>query len=198
MRLVTFQDQYVIDKIKFEEEEGRVPVYINNHFYFTKKEEPLILKFKDKMKDAIKIKKLATPIFCWVIKKDQELTDEFIDELYVRYIPKCRNIVVIELDVPDEGVFVSNYDVWSKIIFNLQINKTMSDEEFNLLFKRQKGATLQACIPFIHKRFIKSYKIIDNVFDRDYSDTESEVQRMIENREIELDDDGNIESLSDE
>lgn len=196
MRLVTFQDKYVLDKIKFEEENGRVPVFINNKFYFNKKQEPFILKFKERMKKELKLPRLATPIFCWVIKKNDELTDELIDELYLRYIPKCRVITLIELDVPNDGVFISNYDIWTKIMFNLQINKDVV-KDFDKLFEKQKGATLQAAIPFIHKKFIKSYKILDNVLERDYSKTEEEIQSMIDNKEIQLDGDGNIESFID-
>lgn len=197
MRLITFQDKYVIDKIEYEEENGRLPIYINNNFYFNKKQEAFILKFKERMKKELKLPKLATPIFCWVVKKNEEITDELINELYLRYIPKCGRLTMIELEVPNDGVFISNYEIWSRLMFNLQINKGLKDDDFEELFAKQKGAVIQAVIPFIHKRFITSYKIMDDILARDYSQTEQELQTMINNNEVELDEYGNIESFTD-
>ena len=45
LRLITFQDRYVLEKIKFEEENERPPMYLAKELYFEEKEMYIINKF---------------------------------------------------------------------------------------------------------------------------------------------------------
>lgn len=180
MRLVTFQDKYVLDYLELAEAEGYPTVYECKEINFLQKEEYLYNKVIDKMKEQLNIPqdRQVIPVWCWVVPKDQHLTDDYIDTLYNRYTPKCDRLTVLELDVPKEFIFITNFDLWYELKFRVRFKETVTDEDIEGLFKKQKGATIQACIPFIDKKFIKSQKIIDDPMARDYSQTEDEVARL--------------------
>jgi hypothetical protein len=192
VRLITFQDKFVVDKIQFEKENCRPPIYINKINNFQDRERYLLNKFINVMKQTLGIpeNKTILPIWCWVVKRNATILDDDYNELYDRSIPSCRNMVALDLEVPDDGVFISNFDVWREIFCNAKFERNISDKDFNQLFEKQKGATLQACIPLIHESFIKKVKKF--TVDRDYSQTEEEIQKLLKNNEIELNDKGDI------
>ena len=199
MRLLTFQDKFVISKVEYEEEEQRTPVYLNNQLYFQEREMELINKFINRMKDEInfpKDKKMI-PIWCWVTVKSMVISKEVIERHYERFTPSAKNMILLDLEVPNDGCFVTNFDVWKEILFNIKFNKPVSDSLFEQLFEKRKGAILQACIPFIHKSFIKDVRYFYRSKDYDYSKTEEEIQEMIKNNELILDKNGNIWSIED-
>lgn len=200
MRLITFQDIFVIKKIQFEQAEKRPPVYFNREIIFQQREMTAVNKLIDMMKTSLNLPmdRQIVPIWCWVVPKSKEVDDDYLNELYDRFIPHCKRLTMYELEVPNDGVMVTNFDVWDEIFFNLKFGIDVSDELFNKLFEKQKGARLQACIPFIHKDFITKIKYFNRGKDGDYKDTENEIQKMIDNGEISLDKDGNIWSISEE
>lgn len=197
MRLVTFQDRFILEKINWEEKKGKIPLFLCNKVNFLDREVPMVIKFIDKMKEALKINKERDmiPIWCWVVPKNQELTDEYLLELYSRYIPNCKNIYMYELEVPNEHVFITNFEVWEDILFKLKFRMEVSDELFNRLFQKQKGAIIQASIPFIHKDYIKNMQEINRI-ENNYEKTEREVSELISQGSIKLDEDGYIESIT--
>ena len=180
MRLVTFQDKYVTDYLEQAEVEGYPTIYECKEINFLQKEENLYNKVINKMKEQLKIsmERQVIPVWCWVVPKDQELNDEYIDILYNRYTPKCDTLTVLELDVPKEFIFITNFDLWYDLKFKIRFNEQVTDKDIEGLFIKQKGATIQACIPFIDKQFIKSCKIIDDPMRNDYSQTEDEVAQL--------------------
>lgn len=181
MRLLTFQDKLVAEKLHLLKEEGKKPIYQQNKIFYQKREEVLYRKFIDMMKEHLQIdpNRSVIPIWCWVIPKKQELTDEYINSLISRFTPKCDRLTYIELEVPDNLVFVTNFDVWYDILFQCTFyRREPTDEEMQNLLKKVKGATLQACIPFIFAEFIKSYKDYNNFNARDYSLTDQEIKSL--------------------
>lgn len=198
MRLVTFQDIFVIKKIIYEQQENNSPVFFNREINFQEREMYVFNKFVDKMKQKLQLPmdRPMLPIWCWVVRKNQELDNDFINELYDRSIPHCKQLTLYELEVPDDGVFISNFDVWKEISFNMKFSIPVDNNMFNRLFEKQKGATLQACIPFIHKQFITGIKYFNRAIDGNYKETEEEISKLIEQGEIKLDKNGNIWSIT--
>lgn len=175
MRLITFQDKYVLNSLENKN------IYECNKIFFESKYNDLYNKFTNRMKESLGIdmNRRVIPIWCWVIQKDLELNIDIINELYDREIPKCNNLVMLELDVPKEFLFISNYDLWSDYLFRIVFENKLefSYEEIDKLFEKVKGAKLQASIPFITKEFIKSSKIFNNYIDRDYTQTDEWIAR---------------------
>lgn len=194
MRLVTFQDKYVLDKLEFEQEEGRPPAFFNTKLYFQDREMNIVNKLINEMKTQLKIpmERRMIPIWCWVVPKNMELLKPDIEELYNRHIPSCKEMIFLDLIVPDDGIFITNYDIWYDILLDMKFSRHISEEGFQKLFEKKKGATLQACIPFIHKSFIKNVTYFDRYIDREYFKTEKELKDMIDNDLITLDNNGNI------
>lgn len=180
MRLFTFQDKYVLDLLEYKEKNGLRPIYECTDIFFQHREQDLYNKFINKMKIALKIPydRVVIPIWCWVVPKDQELTDEYIDELYTRYVPKCNNMVGIELNVPKEFVFLSNFQVWQDLLFRVTFKQEITDSMIDKLFEKQKGAILQAAIPILDKQFIINTKIYNDHTKKDYSETDAEVAEL--------------------
>lgn len=185
MRLITIQDKYVLEELYKKNK----PIYECQVVAFKKREELLYNKMKIKMiKDlGIQSGRNFVPIWCWVVPKSQEITGDYIDELYDRMAPKCDRIVYFELDVPKELIVISNFERWSDLLFNTAFGKEVTDEDFNKLFEKQKGAILQACIPFIARDHILSYKDYNDFGKRDYSVTESMISDAISKGAIQLD-----------
>ena len=196
MRLITFQDRYVLEKIKFEEENERPPMYLAKELYFEEKEMYIINKFINRMKESInfpKDKKLI-PIWCWKTVKSDNIDDK-IKMYFERFRPKAKELVLLDLEVPNDGVFISNFNIWRNILCDLKFDRFVSDEKFEKLFEKQKGAILQGCIPFIYKDFVNGVRYLNRYIDKDYSRTDEEIRRMMDNNELVLDANGNIWSL---
>ena len=199
MRLITFQDKYVLAKIEFEKENNRSPVFLNKRINFQEREMYIVNKFIERMKEKInypKDKKLI-PIWCWMIVKSTTINKEVIERHYERFTPSAKNMVLLDLEVPKDGCFVTNFGVWKEILFNLKFNRPVPDSLFEKLFQKQKGAIVQVCIPFIHESFIKDKRYFYRSIDYDYKQTEEEIQEMIKNGELILDSKGNIWSIDD-
>lgn len=196
MRLITFQDRYVLEKIKFEEENERPPMYLAKELYFEEKEMYIINKFINRMKEVInfpKDKKLI-PIWCWKTVKSDNIDDK-IKMYFERFRPKAKELVLLDLEVPNDGVFISNFNIWRNILCDLKFDRFVSDEKFEKLFEKQKGSILQGCIPFIYKDFVNGVRYLNRYIDKDYSRTDEEIRRMMDNNELVLDANGNIWSL---
>lgn len=181
MRLLTFQDKFVLDTIEYKKELGKFPIYECEKVNFTHKEEKLYNKFIHRMKEKLDIpmERIVLPIWAWVVPKNQEIDDEYLTELYDRMIPKCDHLVAIELDVPKELVFISNFNEWYELKFKCIFNKDDAEEiDIDSLFKKQKGAVLQAALPFIDEAFIVNYKDYNSYVDKDYSKTDSEIKEL--------------------
>lgn len=180
MRLVTFQDMYVIDRINYKRAKGEKPIYVNNQIRFTNKEEGLYNLFVNRMKKELQIpqEKRVIPVWAWVVPKSKELTKEFLDELYCRMIPKCSNMVTMELDVPKQFLFISNFTKWFDLLFKCKFEKdfNITDKDLDTLFVKEQGAILQAAMPFIADDFITNVYYENKYKDADYSKTEREVQ----------------------
>ena len=54
LRLITFQDKYVLAKIEYEKENNRSPVYLNKKIIFQEREMEMLNKFIERMKEHIK------------------------------------------------------------------------------------------------------------------------------------------------
>lgn len=181
-RLVTFQDKYILDLFEIQKRSNKKQIYIQENNYFRNIECNLLQKFITEMKTKLGIPedRFMLPIWCWVVPKSQELTDEYILELYSRSVPKCGRIVLLELEVPKNFVLLSNYSVWEDLLFSCNItrNPDVKDEEFNKLFEKRKGSILQASLPFLSKDFIIKVKDYNNYLDRDYSNTDNEIKEL--------------------
>lgn len=181
MRLLTFQDKLVAESLISLKEQGKKAIYQQDKIFYQKREEVLYKKFIEMMKEQLNIDRdrKVIPIWCWVIPKKQELTEDYIDSLISRFTPKCDRLTYLELEVPDTIVFVTNFDVWYDLLFKCTFyNVEPSDEDIKNLIKKVKGATLQASIPFIYAEFIKSYKDYNDFGSRDYSLTDMEVKKL--------------------
>ena len=122
--------------------------------------------------------KMISPVWCWGVRKTEELTDEFLNELYNRFTPKCDRMVCIELDVPKDYIFITNFEVWYDLLFKCKFNQQINTEDFNKLFEKQKNVITQICIPFIHNDFIVSVKDYEDYLNHDYSQTDSEIELL--------------------
>ena len=199
MRLITFQDRYVLSKIQYEKENNRSPIYTSNELRCQSREIDTYKKFIEVFRERIKFPKdkLLIPIWCWVIVKKTKINKEVIFRHYERFRPKAENIVLLDLEVPNDGVFITSFSAWLNILFNIKFNKKVTDEMFNELFEKKPGSIIQACIPFIHESFIKEVRYLNSYKERDYSRTEKEIQELIESGECILDKNGNIWSIGD-
>lgn len=179
MRVITFQDKYVLDFLKVNESDN--PIYECKQIFFQKKQEKLFNLIANKLKDScgIESERQVIPIWGWVVKKDLKITDDLLNELYNRAIPKCNRMVVLELEIPKEFVLLSNFEIWNdELLFNTVFydDYEITIEEFNKLFEKQKGAVLQACFPFIAYDFVKSIRDYNDWVNRDYSQTDEWVR----------------------
>ena len=175
MRVITFQDKYVLDFLKVNEKDN--PIYECNKVFFQKRQEKLFNMIANKLKETcgIEAERHVIPIWGWVVKKDLKITDDLLNELYNRAIPKCDRMVVLELEVPKEFVLLSNFEIWNdELLFNTIFydDYDITEEEFNKLFEKQKGAILQVCFPFIAYAFVKSIRDYNDWVNRDYSQTD--------------------------
>lgn len=195
MRLLTLQDKIVIEQLY----EDNMDLYECQHIEFKKREELLYNKMKIKMIKDLGIPGTRTfvPIWCWVVPKDKEINTEYIDELYNRMAPNCDRIVAIELEIPKEFIIISNFDHWKELLFNVTFGIDVSEADFQKLFEKQKGATLQATIPFISKDHIVKYIDFNDFKSKPYEATESMINDMVKKGSIKLDPTGQfIESDS--
>ncbi len=183
MRLLTFQDKIVIDTIEQKEEDGNLGIFESDKKNWNNKEDELYDLYIKRMKDSLDIPedRDVVPIWAWVVPKSQEIDDEYLLELYERMIPKANSLVAIEMEVPKEFIFVSNFDEWYNLKFECAFNKEfdIEDSDLDILFKKQKNAILQTSLPFITRDFITDYIDYNNYVDRDYSKTEDEVKMQI-------------------
>lgn len=186
MRLLTFQDKYVLEELVLKQNK---PMYECKVVAFKNREEALYNKVRDRMIEVLDIPKdrYFVPIWCWVIPKNQEITPEYLDEIYDRHVPSCDRIVSFELDVPKELLMISNYEHWQDLLFKTAFGQTVSDDDFDLLFARKPGAILQVCIPFIHKNHITTYKDYNDFNGRDYSNTDALMHKEIADGLVDLD-----------
>ena len=195
MRILTFQDKYVLEtlilnKTKKIYEYNDTPQYDEKHI-------DLFKRIKDKMVDTLGLdtNRYFNPIWGWVISKNTELTDEYLEEIFNRHIVSCDRLVALELDVPKEFLLISNYSVWDDLLFKAKFNQQISDDDFNRLFKKEHGAILQVSMPFISVDFVKSYKDYNDFMSKDYSDTDRLVKEELSKGKLKLDNTGNyIES----
>lgn len=180
MRLITFQDKIVIDTIEEKEKQGLTPLYFCNKIFFIEKEERIYNEVIRSMKSKLGIhdNQMAIPIWCWTIPKNVEITDELLDELYNRAVPKCDRLIALELEVPKEFVFITNFDVWYDLKFKCRFNEEITQEDIDKLYEKKKGARTQACIPFIDKKFIINSKDYEDYLHKDYTQTDEEIKSL--------------------
>ena len=180
MRLVTFQDKYVLDVINHKEELGNLPIYFATKPLYNPKEDKIYKLFISKMREALSLspEQMKLPIWCWTLPKDTELTDEYLNTLYIRSVPKCNRLSAIELQIPKEFVFISNFELWEELRFKSLFKQPIEDNEIDKLFEKRKGAITQASIPFLSKDFIVSIKDYEDYINRDYSQTNEEIAQL--------------------
>ena len=182
MRLLTFQDKFVLDRIEVLERDNKKPIYVCNENRIRNEYENLYNKYIARMKSSLGIdsSRRVIPIWCWVIPKKLELTKEVLNDLINRETIKCNRLVALELEVPNEFCFISNFTVWNDLKFKCIFeNNDIKDEELDELFIKQKGAILQVTLPFISKDFIKKVLMDENNYiERDYSKTDTEIKEL--------------------
>ena len=192
MRILTFQDKIVINAIRDKEIDKLMPVYECKNIFFSKREEDLFNMMITYMRNKLNIPKdrIFMPIWGWVVPKDIVIDKEYIDTLFNRYIPKCHDLLAMELEVPNDLVVISNYSVWESLLFKLLFEeKPINIDDFEKLFVKQKGAILQASIPFIHRNHIVNMTTFEN-YTNDFSQTDKEIKELIRDNKINVDETG--------
>ena len=119
---------------------------------------------------SLPIKIFSSPVF--------ESRIELLDELYNRAVPKCDRLIALELEVPKEFVFITNFDVWYDLKFKCRFNEEITQEDIDKLYEKKKGARTQACIPFIDKKFIINSKDYEDYLHKDYTQTDEEIKSL--------------------
>lgn len=189
IRLITFQDVIVTTTLE------SYSAYESQKEYIGFTEKMLFDKFKARMKAALKIdpNRNIYPIWCWIPKKDEKFEDDETIRNYMELsTPKGDNIEVLELSVPKEFVFVSNFDLWNEYRFKVRFETggVITDAQINKLFEKQKGARLQAAIPIITKDHIIKRKLLYDPMKFDYSETEATILNRQQSGEIIIDSNG--------
>ena len=205
MRLMTFQDRTILSIINYNKESGNYAMYAPDKDYndTNEKEIQLMKMLTEKIKSYMHIdqRRHLIPVWCWVMRRQDDIDDmDYINDMFIRHIPRAKKLMALELEVPKENVFLMNYLIWEQIYCDVKFDRDINKELFNKLFEKKKGATLQACIPFILEDYIVKKKIIrrDISENRLYPMTDSEIRNLINNGEISLNSFGDIESFDNE
>lgn len=192
VRLITFQDLSILNTLKYHNtfESSQDPSYI---------EEDLINKFTLKMKESLGIDKEREfyPLWAWVPKKDELFDDNTLEKFISLSTPKANNLCALELLVPKEFVFISNFDLWDSYRFKIRFESEgiITDEEIDKLFEKCKGARLQASLPFITKEWVSQSKKYYDPMKFDYSQTDNFIKEKIKSGQMQLDANGDIASI---
>lgn len=190
MRIISFQDKAVWLMIKH----GNKQLFENTtEVRFQARYEKLISAVANRMREVLDIpeNRYFIPIWGWVVRRDFEFDKENLSELYDRKKPQCNICCALDMEVKNELVLTINFDIWEDIMFKLCFDKDYDfNEDFESLFERKKGATLQVAMPFIHKDFITKVIDLSTYTNKDYSDVENDIKDKISRGTIITDETG--------